>query len=119
MPAIRVLIGDMPTMLQSMVTAMLDEEEGIILIDPRTECDPETAIGDVDVILVAADRMAHGFAGTTGDRMSLPNGIVAIADDASEATIIHLSSSHWPLADSRKDSIGGAIRRAARPGNLN
>lgn len=117
MSAIRVLIGDMPAMLQSMVTAMLDAEEDMILIDPKSLGDDSQRASDVDVMLIAADRLSPTrLAGSTA---ALPIGIIAIADDARTATIIHLAQTHWPLSDNSKDSIGAAIRRAARPELLN
>lgn len=117
MSAIRVLIGDMPSMLVSMVTAMLDAEEGIILIDPNSFGNDPQQASDIDVMLVAADRLSPGW--LAGNAAALPAGIVAIADDARTATIIHLAQTHWPLSDNSKDNIGAAIRRAARPGLLN
>jgi hypothetical protein len=114
MSAIRVLIGDMPAMLQSMVAAMLDAEEDMILIDPNSLGNDPQLARDIDVMLVAADRLSPNW--LVGDKAVLPAGIIAIADDARSATIIHFAQTHWPLSDNIRDSIGAAIRRAVRPG---
>jgi hypothetical protein len=115
MSAIRVMIGDMPPMLQSMVVAMLQSEDDILLIDSdAAEAARQDNRADVNVILTSLSRL-QSDATYLGDLASLsPNGIVAIADNAREATIIHFTKSHWPLLDSRKDSIGAAIRTAAQ-----
>lgn len=114
MSAIRVLIGDMPAMLHSMVTAMLDAEEDIVLIDPYSLGDDSQRARDIDVMLVAADRLSPAW--LAGSAAALPAAIITIADDAHTATIVHLAQTHWPFSDNIEDSIGAAIRRAARPG---
>lgn len=114
MSAIRVLIGDMPAMLQSMVTAMLDAEEDMILINPYSLGDDSQRASDIDVMLVAADRLSPAW--LAGSAAALPAAIIAIADDARTATIVHLAQTHWPFSNNSKDNIGAAIRRAALPG---
>jgi hypothetical protein len=103
MSAIRVLIHDMPPLLHSLVAAMLQSEEGIILLDPET-LDLEHSDGGppADVVLMSAsDPLFSGYF-LSDSNILPPRGIVAIADDAAEATIIQLN-----------DSIGAAIRIAA------
>lgn len=117
MPAIRALIGDMPAMLQSMVTAMLDAEKDIILIDPNSLSNDSQSASDIDVMLVAADRLSPAWLASSA--AALPAAIIAIADDAHTATIVHLSQTRWLFSDNSEDSIGAAIRRAARTGLLN
>lgn len=117
MSAIRVLIGDMPAILQSTVAEMLEDEDGIVVIDSETRSGRDHH--DVDVMLVAADRIVSGLGRFGSGSTAWPVGIVAIADDIQTATIIQVSQSHWPLADQHNDSIGTAIRLAARSGTVN
>lgn len=111
MSAIRVLIGDMPLMLQSLVSEMLHAEDDIIVIGQVGDADEA-----VDVVLMSTDNLLNGRT-TIGEIAALsPSGIVSIDGDARAATIIHLKQRNWPFADSDKDSIGAAIRAAAKPG---
>lgn len=111
MAAIRVLIGEMPPMLQSLVTEMLQDEDDIIMIGRvGTTADP------VDVMLLSTDDLLSSST-TLGEIAALsPNGIVSIDGNVRNATIIHLKQRRWPFNDSKKDSISAAIRAAAEPG---
>lgn len=117
MSAIRVLIGDMPPMLHSMVIEMLQSEDDIVLLESGSDAPggEDDVDGSVDVILTSQSHLRSDQRHFGGLAALSPQGIVAIADDASEATIIHFSTSNWSFADSQKDSIGAAIRIAARP----
>lgn len=111
MAAIRVLIGDMPPMLQSLVTEMLQDEDDIVVIGRAG------VTGDpVDVMLLSTDDLLSSSA-TLGEIAALaPNGIVSIDGNVRNATIIHLKQQRWPFDDSEKNSISAAIRAAAEPG---
>lgn len=118
MSAIRVLIHDIPPLLRSAVTAILQNEEGIILLDPDSlDCEADGGSALADVVLVSASNPLIGGPGFGIPEHALPRGVVAIADDARAATTIRLSHEHWPLVDSRRDSIASAIRIAAGNGN--
>lgn len=111
MAAIRVLIGDMPPMLQSLVIEMLQDEDDIVVIGRAG------VTGDpVDVMLLSTDDLLASST-TIGEIAALsPSGIVSIDGNVRNATIIHLKQQRWPFNDSEKDSISAAIRAAAEPG---
>lgn len=111
MAAIRVLIGEMPTMLQSLVSEMLQDEDDIVVIGrARVTDDP------VDVMLLSTDELLSSSTTLAEIAALSPNGIVSIDGNVRNATIIHLRQRRWPFNDSDKDSISAAIRAAAEPG---
>jgi hypothetical protein len=114
MSAIRVLMCDMPLMLQSMVREMLQAEADIEIL-PLSGADT-AVVGDIDVLLVSERDFADSKT-PVGRIASLgASGIVAIGDGINHATVVHFHCSDRDLtADSRCD-VSTAIRDAFRSG---
>jgi hypothetical protein len=114
MSAIRVLMCDMPPMLQSMVREMLQAEADIEIL-PSPGKDAPVPAG-IDVLLVSE----KDFADTemrVGQIASLgTSGIVAIGDDIKHATIVHFQYSDRDLTSDGRIDVSTAIREAFRSG---
>jgi hypothetical protein len=114
MSAIRVLMCDMPAMLQSVVREMLQAETDIEISPLRGQSMPTT--GDFDVLLVSERQFADsqtpvGLIASFG-----ASGIVAIDDDVVHATIMRFQCTDRNLADRSGNDVSAAIRDAFRSG---
>lgn len=112
MSAIRVLMCDMPPMLQSMVREMLQAEADIEILPPRDDC--ASISGDVDVLLVSQKDFADSQI-PVGQIASLgAAGIVAIGESVGRATVIHFHCTDHDLTVDSRSNVTTAIRDAFR-----
>lgn len=114
MSAIRVLMCDMPPMLQSMVREMLQAETDIEILPPMGK--DASMPGGIDVLLVSAKNFADSQT-PIGRIASLgASGIVAIDDSVDHATIVHFHCSGQDLTADSGHNVSTAIRDAFRFG---
>jgi hypothetical protein len=114
MSAIRVLMCDMPPMLQSMVREMLQAETDIELLPPPRNDAPIP--GGIDVLLVSQKDFADSET-PIGRIASLgASGIVAIGESIDHATIVHFQCSGRDLTVESGNNVSTAIRDAFRSG---
>lgn len=114
MSAIRVLMCDMPPMLQSMVREMLQAETDIEILPPAGKNAPIP--GGIDVLLVSAKDLTDSET-PIGRIASLgASGIVAIGDSVDHATIVHFQCSGQDLTAESGNNVSTAIRDAFRSG---
>lgn len=115
MSAIRVLMCDMPLMLQSVVREMLQAEPDIELLPVPGKRTPTT--GEFDVLLVSEKQFA-GSETPVGQIASFgASGIVAIGDGLMNATVLHFVCSDRDLTGDSGYNVSAAIREAFRPGS--
>ena len=113
MAAIRVTIGDMPALLRSLVEGMLGEDPRFEVVSGDGLRPAERAVPQPDVLVISEDAMkrivpvsamAHGRRGL---------GVVAIAPNGLDATVVRLSAYHRSLDREPRLTLSEAIRDAA------
>jgi hypothetical protein len=114
MSAIRVLMCDMPPMLQSMVREMLQAETDIEILSLPGKGEPIS--GDFDVLLVSESHFTESETPVGQIASFGASGIVAIGDGVTRATVLHFQCSDRDLTGDSSDSVSAAIRDAFRPG---
>jgi hypothetical protein len=114
MSAIRVLMCDMPPMLQSMVREMLQADSDIELLPVSGDSAPTT--GEFDVLLVSEPHFAESETPVGQIASFGASGIVAIGDGLKQAKILHFQCDGRDLTRDSSSNVGAAIREAFRPG---
>jgi hypothetical protein len=102
MSAIRVLIGELPPMLQSMLSEVVKTERDIVLIDPMAAAQQRNKESDsnaVNVVLMSNERFSSTTT-TLGDIASLVfAGENALDRTARHTVIIHSEQRDWSASD--------------------
>ena len=114
MSAIRVLMCDMPPMLQSMVREMLQAETDIEIWSMPGE--GALISGDFDVLLVSEKHFAESKTPVGQIASFGASGIVAIGDGVAHAKVLHFVCRDRALTGESGDDVSAAIRDAFRPG---
>jgi hypothetical protein len=114
MSAIRVLMCDMPPMLQSMVREMLQAEADIEILPSHGK--DASITGGIDVLLVSAKDFADSETPISRIASLGASGIVAIGESVDHATIVHFQCSDRDLTSASGNNVSTAIRDAFRSG---
>jgi hypothetical protein len=114
MSAIRVLMCDMPPMLQSMVREMLQAEADIEIVPLPGK--GARISGRIDVLLVSQKDFADSETPISRIASLGASGIVAIGESADHATIVHFQCSDQDLTADSGNNVSTAIRDAFRSG---
>jgi hypothetical protein len=114
MAAIRVMIGVMPALLRSLVEGILDENPQFEVM--RTPGNGGRGLGtgeSFDVLVVSEGALAQILPRpeTLGDNHEL--GIVAIAADGLDATVVRVNAHRRKLDDGTRQSLSQAILASA------
>jgi len=107
---IRIEIGNMPSLLGSIVRSALETQEDFVIVDTSKAAAAE-AFDAVDVVIVAGDRDKLGSIPIAALLREDPPSLVAIAADGNSAAIFRVSAE-----DSRIDAASdllSVVRRAA------
>ena len=111
MPAIRVLIGDMPPLLRSLVEGMLDD-------DPQFEITSNGqrfgAAAHPDVLVISENAMSRIVPLAALQDAGSGLGVVAIAPDGLDAAVVRLSAYRRRIDREPRQTLSEAILDAAR-----
>lgn len=107
---IRIEIGNMPSLLGSIVRSALETQEDFVIVD-TLKAGAGEALDTVDVVIVAGDRGKLGSIPIAALVREEPPSFVAIAADGNSASIFRVTTEESRI-DAASDLLS-VVRRAA------
>jgi uncharacterized protein (UPF0261 family) len=110
MQRIRVMLGEMPPMLSSMMKVLFAGIDSVEIVEQRHD------LREIDVLLMRAGSLAECEALLGDIARAAPVGVVAISESGDRGTAYRLSSEPVAVSAEGRLDLVGAIRAAAGHG---